>query len=262
MKVAIASDHAGYDLKEVIKKYVEEKGGYEIMDFGTYSSDSCDYADYAHPAANAVERGVCAFGIAMCGSGNGIQMTLNKHQGIRAALCWEPELAVLARQHNDANFLVMPARFITEEMAYRIVDAYLSTKFEGGRHARRVAKIPVDGAFEIELRDVMIQGSHGVLPEERVCGNQYRINVRIRIPSSSFDIESDHLSDTISYAEMYEVLTEIMSRPARMLESVATKFGSACRIRWPFILNGEIEIVKTVPPISGMVGSAGVKYEF
>lgn len=144
MKVAFASDHAGFDLKEIIKSYVEKKGNYEIVDFGTYSSESCDYADFAHPAAKAVETGECDFGIAMCGSGNGIQMTLNKHQGIRAALCWLPELAVLARQHNDANFLVMPARFISVEDAYEIVDAYLATGFEGGRHARRIAKIPVN----------------------------------------------------------------------------------------------------------------------
>lgn len=140
-KIAFASDHAAFDLKELIKPYVEKKG-YEIVDFGTYSADSCDYADYAHPAAKAVETGECDFGIAMCGSGNGIQMTLNKHQMIRAALCWLPELAALARQHNDANFLVMPARFITVENAYMIVDAYLESEFEGGRHAKRVAKIP------------------------------------------------------------------------------------------------------------------------
>lgn len=140
-KIAFASDHAAYDLKELIKPYVEKKG-YEIVDFGTFSADSCDYADYAHPAAKAVETGECDFGIAMCGSGNGIQMTLNKHQLIRAALCWLPELAALARQHNDANFLVMPARFITVENAYMIVDAYLESEFEGGRHAKRVAKIP------------------------------------------------------------------------------------------------------------------------
>lgn len=142
MKIAFASDHAAYDLKSVIMPYVEEKG-YEIVDFGTYSPESCDYADFAHPAARAVESGECDFGIAMCGSGNGIQMTLNKHQNIRAALCWLPELAALARQHNDANFLVLPARFISVEEAYKIVDAYLAANFEGGRHAKRIAKIPV-----------------------------------------------------------------------------------------------------------------------
>ena len=140
----MAADHAGYPLKEIIKPYLESKG-YEVVDFGTNSADSCDYADYAHPAAAAVEKGECAFGVAMCGSGNGIQITLNKHQKIRAALCWLPELASLARQHNDANFLVLPARFITEENAKNIVDAYLAAEFEGGRHQRRIDKIPVEG---------------------------------------------------------------------------------------------------------------------
>ena len=115
------------------------------MDFGTYSTESCDYPDFAHPAAEAVENGECAFGIAMCGSGNGISMTLNKHQGIRAALCWTPELARLAKEHNDANILSLPARFITREEAKAIVDAYLNARFEGGRHQRRIDKIPVKG---------------------------------------------------------------------------------------------------------------------
>lgn len=138
----MAADHAGYPLKEVIKTYLISKG-YEVMDFGTSSADSCDYADFAHPAAKAVENGECDFGVAMCGSGNGIQITLNKHQKIRAALCWLPELASLARQHNDANFLVLPARFISEDDARKIADAYLSADFEGGRHQRRIDKIPV-----------------------------------------------------------------------------------------------------------------------
>ncbi len=141
-RIAMAADHAAYELKEIIKPYLLSKG-YEVTDFGTNSADSCDYADFAHPAAKAVENGECDFGVAMCGSGNGIQMTLNKHQGIRAALCWLPELASLARQHNDANFLVLPARFISVEDAKKIVDAYLAAEFEGGRHARRIAKIPV-----------------------------------------------------------------------------------------------------------------------
>lgn len=141
-KIAMASDHAGFELKMIIKPYLEEKG-YEVIDFGTDSAESCDYADFAHPAAYAVENGSCNFGVAMCGSGNGIQITLNKHQKIRAALCWLPELASLARQHNDANFLVMPARFITIENAKKIVDAYLTAEFEGGRHQRRIDKIPV-----------------------------------------------------------------------------------------------------------------------
>ncbi len=140
--IAMACDHAAFDLKEKIKKYMESKG-YEVKDFGTYSADSCDYADFAHPAAAAVESGEYPFGIAMCGSGNGIQMTLNKHQGIRAALCWKPELAALAKQHNDANFLVLPGRFISDDEAYKTVDAYLDAKFEGDRHLRRIKKIPL-----------------------------------------------------------------------------------------------------------------------
>lgn len=138
--IAFASDHAGYELKKKLERYVEEKG-YAVKDFGTDSEASCDYPDYAHPAAEAVEKGECAFGIAMCGSGNGIQMTLNKHQGIRAALCWLPELAALAKQHNNANILVLPARFISEDEAKKIVDAYLGAEFEGGRHQRRIDKI-------------------------------------------------------------------------------------------------------------------------
>ncbi len=140
--IAMACDHAAFDLKEKIKKYMESKG-YEVKDFGTYSADSCDYADFAHPAAAAVESGEYPFGIAMCGSGNGIQMTLNKHQGIRAALCWKPELAALAKQHNEANFLVLPGRFISDDEAYKTVDAYLDAKFEGDRHLRRIKKIPL-----------------------------------------------------------------------------------------------------------------------
>ena len=141
-KIAFGSDHAGYQLKKKLEEYVIAKG-YEVEDFGTGSEDSCDYPDYAHPVALAVENGECAFGIAMCGTGNGIQMTLNKHQGIRAALCWEPALATLAKEHNNANFLVLPARFITEDMALKVVDAYLEAKFEGGRHQRRIDKIAV-----------------------------------------------------------------------------------------------------------------------
>lgn len=145
MKIAFASDHAGYELKLKIEEFVKSKG-YEVEDFGCYSTESCDYPDFAHPAARAVEKGECDFGIAMCGSGNGIQMTLNKHQGIRAALCWLPELAELARQHNNANFLVLPARFISEEDALKVVESYLNAKFEGGRHQRRIDKIPVCNA--------------------------------------------------------------------------------------------------------------------
>lgn len=141
-KVAFASDHAGFRMKEAMKSYMSSKG-YEIVDFGAASEESCDYADYAHPAAEAVEKGECDFGIAMCGSGNGIGITLNKHQGIRAALAWMEDLADLAKRHNNANFLVLPARFISEELAKSIIDAYLDAPFEGGRHQRRIDKIPV-----------------------------------------------------------------------------------------------------------------------
>jgi ribose 5-phosphate isomerase B len=138
----MCSDHAGYELKSIIQGYLESQG-ITYKDFGTNSDQSCDYPDYAHPCAIAVENGECFPGIAMCGSGNGIAITLNKHQGIRAALCWTPELARLARQHNNANVLVLPARFIPAEVALEIVDTFLNTEFEGGRHERRIAKIPV-----------------------------------------------------------------------------------------------------------------------
>ncbi len=140
--IAICSDHAGYELKSILEGYLEANN-LEFEDFGTFSAESCDYPDFAHPCACAVEEGKCYPGIAMCGSGNGIAMTLNKHQGIRAALCWTPELAALARQHNDANVLVLPARFIAPEEAIKIVDTFLSTSFEGGRHQKRIDKIPV-----------------------------------------------------------------------------------------------------------------------
>ena len=140
--IAICSAHAGYELKSIIEGYLEANN-LEFEDFGTFSAESCDYPDFAHPAARAIEEGKCYPGIAMCGSGNGIAMTLNKHQGIRAALCWNTELASLARRHNDANVLVLPARFIDPALALQIVDTFLSTGFEGGRHQRRIDKIPV-----------------------------------------------------------------------------------------------------------------------
>jgi len=141
-KLGICSDHAGYELKEYLKQVLDEK---EIayQDFGTYSTESTDYPDYAHPMALAIEAGDVYPGIAMCGSGNGIAMTLNKHQGIRAAISWEPELARLARAHNDANVVVLPARFISKEDARKVVETFLSTSFDGGRHQKRVCKIPV-----------------------------------------------------------------------------------------------------------------------
>lgn len=140
--IALCSDHAGYELKAAIIAHLHNKG-YQTENFGTDSADSCDYPDFAHPCALAVESGRDYPGIAMCGSGNGIAMTLNKHQGIRAAICWDKELARLAREHNDANILVLPARFIDTATALEIVDIFLSTPFEGGRHIRRIEKIPV-----------------------------------------------------------------------------------------------------------------------
>ena len=140
--VALCSDHAGYEMKLQIIEHLKAQG-IDCRDFGTYSDASCDYPDFAHPCAQAVESGECYPGIALCGTGNGIGMTLNKHQGIRAALCWQPEIAALAREHNDANVVVLPARFIPADLALQIVDIFLSTPFEGGRHERRVAKIPV-----------------------------------------------------------------------------------------------------------------------
>ena len=141
--VGLASDHAGYPLKEYVKKYLDNKG-IAWKDFGTNSEASCDYADFAHPLALAVESGECYPGIAVCGSGEGISMTLNKHQGIRAGLSWLPEIAHLCRQHNNANVLVMPGRFITEEEATAIMDEFFATKFEGGRHQARIDKMAVN----------------------------------------------------------------------------------------------------------------------
>lgn len=141
-KVGIASDHAGYEMKEFVVGYLQAKG-FEVYDFGTHSPESVDYADFGHPLAEAVEQSEVECGVGLCGSGEGISMTLNKHQGIRAGLCWLPEIAHLIRQHNDANVVVLPARFITNDEAVAILDEYFSTEFEGGRHEARVAKIPV-----------------------------------------------------------------------------------------------------------------------
>lgn len=140
--IGICSDHAGFELKEFVRGWLEAKG-WEYKDFGTYSAESCDYPDFAHALARAMEAGECHPGIAICGSGEGISMTLNKHQGIRAALCWKSEIARLARQHNDANVLVMPGRFISIEEADQIMTEFFNTDFEGGRHQRRIDKIPV-----------------------------------------------------------------------------------------------------------------------
>jgi len=139
-KISIGADHAGFSLKEKLKKYLLEKG-IEVKDFGTHSEQSVDYPDFAHPVANAVEKKEVDFGLLMCGSANGVTMTANKHKEIRAALCWKEEIAKLARQHNDANILTLPARFIEEAEAKKCVDVFLSTPFEGGRHEGRVKKI-------------------------------------------------------------------------------------------------------------------------
>lgn len=140
--VGVACDHAGFPLKQFVIQYLESKG-YQYKDFGTYSDTSCDYPDFAHPLAEAVESGECYPGIAICGSGEGMVMTLNKHQGIRAGLAWDKEVAGLIRQHNNANVLVMPGRFIANKLAETIMDEFFKTPFEGGRHKRRVEKIPV-----------------------------------------------------------------------------------------------------------------------
>jgi len=140
MKIAIGCDHAGWDYKDKIINLLKKRG-IEVIDHGTFSSESVDYPDFVHPTADDVESGVAELGIVICGSGNGVAMTANKHQGIRAALCWNTELAVLARQHNNANVLAIPARFISQRMANAMVRAFVDTDFEGGRHQRRVDKI-------------------------------------------------------------------------------------------------------------------------
>ena len=138
--IPIASDHAGFELKEKVIKFLSSKN-INTKDFGTYSSDSVDYPDFAHKVGSAINKGEYKRGIVICGSGNGVQMTVNKYPGVRCALCWNEEIASLARQHNDANILSLPARFIPEELALKIVDIFLNTDFEGGRHQRRVEKI-------------------------------------------------------------------------------------------------------------------------
>ncbi|MFZ4582457.1 MAG: ribose 5-phosphate isomerase B [Paludibacter sp.] len=142
MKIALCADHAGFDLKKTVIEYLQSKNVLALHDFGTYANESCDYADFAHPMAMAVESGEFDFGISICGSGNGISMTVNKHQGIRAALCWNEEIVALARQHNDANVLSLPARFVTVEQALKMIDVFFTTDFEGGRHQNRIDKIP------------------------------------------------------------------------------------------------------------------------
>ena len=138
--IAIGSDHAGFEYKEDLIKFLQGKG-FNVKDFGTYSKDSVDYPDYAHAVAEAVEKGECSLGILLCGSGNGVAITANKHQQIRAAICWNTPIAELARLHNNANVLCIPARYVSMEIAKQMADKFISTDFEGGRHATRVGKI-------------------------------------------------------------------------------------------------------------------------
>ena len=142
--IPIASDHGGFEMKQFLIEKLTE-AGYQVNDYGTYTPDSVDYPDMIHPLASAIEHGEYPLGIIRCGSGNGTQMTANHHHNVRAALCWNVELAKLARQHNNANILALPGRFIPNELAWEMVQAFLSTDFEGGRHAKRVEKIePVE----------------------------------------------------------------------------------------------------------------------
>jgi ribose 5-phosphate isomerase B len=142
LRIALASDHAGFERKQAVIKHLQ-KLGIEFKDFGAFTDESTDYADWAHPMATAVEVGDYEMGISLCGSGNGINMTVNKHQGIRSALCWNTEIARLAKTHNNANVLALPARFISDDEAANIVDAFLKAEFEGGRHELRIRKIPL-----------------------------------------------------------------------------------------------------------------------
>ena len=141
-KIGIACDHAAYELKEFLVGYLSSKG-FEVKDFGTHSEESCDYPDFAHALGEAIDNGDLERGVALCGSGEGISMTLNKHQSVRAALCWIPEIAKLSRQHNNSNVLAMPARFITNDEALEMLNIWLETEFEGGRHQRRLDKMPL-----------------------------------------------------------------------------------------------------------------------
>jgi len=142
LRIAICNDHAGFDLKITVLDHLKAIHVATVKDFGSFSTDSCDYPDFAHPLSVAVEKGEFDYGITICGSGNGINIVANKHAGIRSALCWKEEIASLARRHNDANIIALPARFITEKEATEIINTFLSTGFEGGRHQTRVDKIP------------------------------------------------------------------------------------------------------------------------
>ena len=136
--IAIGADHAGFEYKQVLLDHLQN---YQVKDYGTYSADSVDYPDFAHPVADAVEKGETDLGVLICGSANGVAMTANKHAGIRAAICWTEELAELARSHNNANVLCIPARFVSQDLAKKILEKFLDTQFEGGRHENRVQKI-------------------------------------------------------------------------------------------------------------------------
>ena len=140
MNIAIGADHAGFEYKELLKKHLE-KNGHQVKDFGTYSLASVDYPDFAHPVGSAVEKKEFELGVLICGSANGVAITANKRQGIRAAICWTEEIASLARQHNNANIVCIPARFVSSDLAEKITDKFLVTPFEGGRHETRVNKI-------------------------------------------------------------------------------------------------------------------------
>ncbi|MCK9402135.1 MAG: ribose 5-phosphate isomerase B [Chitinophagaceae bacterium] len=138
--IAIGCDHAGIDYKNALVKWLSDKG-YQVKDFGAYSTESVDYPDFAHPTASSVENGETAFGILLCGSANGVAITANKHQNIRAGLCWQNDVALLVRKHNDANIICIPARFVSLALAEQMLDLFMTTAFEGGRHATRVNKI-------------------------------------------------------------------------------------------------------------------------
>jgi ribose 5-phosphate isomerase B len=140
--IALASDHAGFERKQTLIRYFKEKG-IDYKDFGCFSGESCDYPDFAHPIADAIDKGIYEFGVTFCGSGQGISITANKHQNVRSALCWIREIATLARTHNNANICAIPARFVSDQEVIAIVEAFFSAEFEGGRHALRVAKIPM-----------------------------------------------------------------------------------------------------------------------
>ncbi|MBQ7664929.1 MAG: ribose 5-phosphate isomerase B [Bacteroidaceae bacterium] len=143
LPIGLASDHAGFAMKQYVKQYLQG-AGLTFTDYGCYNEESCDYPDFAHKLAEGIENGECNSGIGICGSGEGISMTLNKHQGIRAALVWQPEIAHMARLHNDANILVLPGRYMSEETAKACLDEFFNTSFEGGRHVRRIEKMRLD----------------------------------------------------------------------------------------------------------------------